>query len=198
MTHIPNDNVAFNIIMANLRIRPPSKDKDIIGRFMPNNGCCKKHPNHRQSPGVCSLCLRHKLSQLSSASMRKTTLISSCRSSSTSSSLSSYCSSSSSSCASPTLPFPFHKDSKSGSNSVSIFLLSAKHGGVLKTGSMSVLATRRRTKGGGGDGDGDDRNKKKTGFWSKLLHPKTKSKRMDEIKGTKLVHSRSLIETRHI
>ena len=107
---------------------------------MPNNGCCKKHPNHRQSPGVCSLCLRHKLSQLSSASMRKTTLISSCRSSSTSSSLSSYCSSSSSSCASPTLPFPFHKDSKSGSNSVSIFLLSAKHGGVLKTGSMSVLA----------------------------------------------------------
>ncbi|KAH1125111.1 hypothetical protein AAZX31_06G096600 [Glycine max] len=188
--------------MASLRIRPPLKDKDIIGRFMPDGRCCKKHPKHRQSPGVCSLCLRDKLSQLSSAcsssssSSRKTTFISSCHSSSSSSSLTSYCSSSASSCASPTLPFPFHKDSKSGSNSVSIFLLSAKPGGILKSRSMSVVATRRRTKG---QDEGDDRNKKsgmKSGFWSKLLHPRTKSKRMEEIKGTKqLVHTRSLIQT---
>lgn len=26
--------------------------------------CCKKHPKHRQSPGVCSLCLTQKLSSL--------------------------------------------------------------------------------------------------------------------------------------
>ena len=67
--------------------------------------------------------------------------------------------------------------------------------GARRGGRGAIGGQRRR--GGGGDGDGDDRNKKKTGFWSKLLHPKTKSKRMDEIKGTKLVHSRSLIETRH-
>ncbi|TKY74392.1 hypothetical protein E2542_SST03153 [Spatholobus suberectus] len=161
------------------------------------DGRCKKHPKHRQSPGVCSLCLRDKLSQLSAASSssssRKTTSVSS----STSSSLSSYYSSSASSCASPTtLPFPFPTEAKSGSK-VSIFLLSAKHGGVLKSKSMSVVSTRRRRKREGqGEGGGDDHNKKsgkKSGFWSKLLHPK--SERMEEIKGTKLVHTMSLIET---
>jgi len=58
---------------------------------------------------------------------------------------------------------------------------------------MSVLSTRRirRTRD-----EGDDpskKNGKKSGFWFKLLHPK--NKRMEEIKGTKLVHTTSLIET---
>ncbi|VVA92193.1 unnamed protein product [Arabis nemorensis] len=30
-----------------------------------NNYSCKKHPKHRQSPGVCSLCLNESLSTLS-------------------------------------------------------------------------------------------------------------------------------------
>lgn len=30
-----------------------------------NNYSCKKHPKHRQSPGICSLCLSESLSNLS-------------------------------------------------------------------------------------------------------------------------------------
>ncbi|KAL1224487.1 hypothetical protein V5N11_035942 [Cardamine amara subsp. amara] len=30
-----------------------------------NNYSCKKHPKHRQSPGICSLCLNESLSKLS-------------------------------------------------------------------------------------------------------------------------------------
>ncbi|KAK7353043.1 hypothetical protein VNO80_18476 [Phaseolus coccineus] len=175
--------------------RPPSKDKDIIGRFMPH-ARCKKHPKHRQSPGVCSLCLGDKLSQLSSpspsSSSRKTNSISSSPSSSVSSSLSSY-SSSPSSCASPTaLPFPFSNQPKTAS----LFLFTAKHAGFLKSKSMSVLSTRRIRRRRRDEGEGDNPSKKsgkKSSFWSKLLHPK--SKRMEEIKGTKLVHTTSLIET---
>ncbi|EOA36560.1 hypothetical protein CARUB_v10011701mg [Capsella rubella] len=63
---------------------------------------CKKHPKHRQSPGVCSLCLNEKLSLfMKAASSRGRPR--SLSSSSTSSSLSSYCSSSVSSCPSPLL-----------------------------------------------------------------------------------------------
>ncbi|XP_020202123.1 uncharacterized protein DDB_G0271670 [Cajanus cajan] len=180
----------------------PSKDKGIVGRFNPH-GRCKKHPKHRQSPGVCSLCLRDKLSQLStpsssSSSSRKITSLSS-----SSSSLSSYDSSSVSSCASPsTLPFPL-EPTKSASNSVSIFLLSAKNGGVLKSKSMSVVATRRRKTREGDDDDNDGgggnmKSVKKSGFWSKLLHPKTKRSMEGKIKGNstkQLVHTRSLLQT---
>ncbi|BAT78497.1 uncharacterized protein LOC124845729 [Vigna umbellata] len=170
--------------------RPPSKDKDIIGRFM-LHARCKKHPKHRQSPGVCSLCLRDKLSQLSSdspssSSSRKANSISSSPSSSVSSSVSSY----SSSCASPTaaLPFPFSNEPRTAS----IFLFTAKHAGFLKSKSMSVLSTRRRRTRNEGEADDDpvkNKTAKKSGFWSKLLHPK--SKRMEEIK----VHTTSLIQT---
>jgi len=172
--------------------RPPPKDKDIIGRFMPH-ARCKKHPKHRQSPGVCSLCLRDKLSQLSSdspssSSSRKTNSISSSPSSSVSSSVSSY----SSSCASPAaLPFAFSNEPRTAS----IFLFTAKHAGFLKSKSMSVLSTRRRRRRNEDEGDDGENNKsgKKSGFWSKLLHPK--SKRIEEMKGTKLVHTTSLIQT---
>jgi len=63
---------------------------------------------------------------------------------------------------------------------------------------MSVLSTRRirrrrRDEGEGEDDDPSKKSGKKSGFWSKLLHPK--SKRIEQIKGTKLVHTTSLIET---
>lgn len=187
---IPNDN---EIKMANLR-RPSSKDRDIVGWFKPDGRCCKKHPKHRQSPGVCSLCLRDKLSQLSSSRKKTTSANSSC--SSSVSSLSSYCSSSSaSSCASPMHPFPFATKGKSGSSSVSIFLLSSSKHGLVKSRSMSVFPRRRRRKDGEEGGVDDDHNKKsakKSGFWFKLLHPK--SKRSIKEKETKLVHSRSVRE----
>ncbi|WVZ18850.1 hypothetical protein V8G54_006172 [Vigna mungo] len=178
--------------------RPPSKDKDIIGRFM-LHARCKKHPKHRQSPGVCSLCLRDKLSQLSSdspssSSSRKTNSISSSPSSSVSSSVSSYSSSPSSSASPTALPFPFSNEPRTAS----IFLFTAKHAGFLKSKSMSVLSTRRRRRRNEAEAEADDdpgNNKpgKKSGFWSKLLHPK--SKRMEEIKSTNLVHTTSLIQT---
>lgn len=63
---------------------------------------CKKHPKHRQSPGVCSLCLNERLSLfIKAASSRRPRSRQILCSSSTSSSLSSYCSSSVSSCPSP-------------------------------------------------------------------------------------------------
>ncbi|KAK7311644.1 hypothetical protein RJT34_09916 [Clitoria ternatea] len=179
--------------MATLITKPSNpKDKDIIvGRFNPN-GYCKKHPKHRQSPGVCSLCLRDKLSQLPSSSSNSSTKTNtlSCDSSSVSSnSLSSYCSSSAnSSCASPNShPFP-------STSFVSIFLLNnnAKHGGLVKSRSVAVFP-RRRKEGDEGDVDGHvKKSVKKHGFWFKLLHPKRKKM---EDKATRLVHTRSLLET---
>ncbi|CAL0327363.1 unnamed protein product [Lupinus luteus] len=172
--------------MANLRRPYSSKDKDIVGWFNPN-GRCKKHLKHNQSPGVCSLCLKDKLSHLSSSS-KKPTSCSSCDSSSASSSLSSYYSSSSaSSCASPVHPF---EETKSGSSSNSIFLMSSssKHG-IVKSRSIAFLPRRRKD----GDEDHNKKSTKKEGFWFKLLHPN--NKRSMEKNDIKIVHSESLRET---
>ncbi|CAN8275713.1 unnamed protein product [Cochlearia groenlandica] len=69
-----------------------------------NNFSCKKHKKHRQSHGVCSLCLNEMLSKLTldyTISIAKT--VSSCSSSTSSNVSSCYTSSSSlvSSCSSP-------------------------------------------------------------------------------------------------
>ncbi|TKY56283.1 hypothetical protein E2542_SST20726 [Spatholobus suberectus] len=170
--------------MENLR-RHFSKKKDtysVIGRVR-RNGHCKKHPKHRQSPGVCSLCLREKLTQLSSSNSRTITssIITACSSSSSSlSSLSSsyYSSASASSCASPMHCFCFTSEGKS-SSSVSIFLLSDNRG---------IMNGRFKS----GADHGHDKSAHKSGFWFKLLHPK--SKRMKEYyrEDTKLVRSMSI------
>jgi hypothetical protein len=148
---------------------------------------CKKHPKHRQSPGVCSICLTEKLSQLSSRKNSETTARSSCCSSSASSLSSCYSSSSaSSSCSSPLRRFRFTKEGKTSSIS---FLLNGKS---VLTKSRS-LAFVSRMKNNGDDNDDDDdykkKKKKKVGFWSKLLHPRS-SKRMGET----LMHSRTTRE----
>lgn len=164
--------------MENLR-RHFAKKKDtysVIGRVK-RNGHCKKHPKHNQSPGVCSLCLREKLAQLSSSNSRPTP---SSIASSTSSSLSSYSSSyyssasasSSSSSASPMHCFCFTAEGKSSSSSLSIFLLTGNHG-IVKSRCSSLDIVQRRDCEGGADHGGH-----RSGFWFKLLHPK--SKRMKE------------------
>lgn len=71
---------------------------------------CKKHPKHRQSPGVCSLCLSDKLSKVSTAGTASRSAMIRARArvyyhSSSSSSLSS---SYDSSCASSTAASPLH------------------------------------------------------------------------------------------
>ncbi|XP_019438523.1 PREDICTED: uncharacterized protein LOC109344271 isoform X2 [Lupinus angustifolius] len=149
--------------MANLRRPYSSKNKDIVGWFNPN-GRCKKHLKHHQSPGVCSLCLKDKLSHLSSSSS----------------------SSSASSCASPMHPF---EETKSGSSSNSIFLMSSssKHG-IVKSRSIAFLPRRRKY----GDEDHNKKSAKKEGFWFKLLHPNNKRSMEKDIK---MVHSESLRET---
>ena len=67
---------------------------------------CRKHPKHKQSPGVCSLCLREKLSNLTITKpiMAAATAAASLSSSSLSSLSSYYSSSFPSSSASPYFP----------------------------------------------------------------------------------------------
>ncbi|XVF64820.1 hypothetical protein PTKIN_Ptkin09bG0197300 [Pterospermum kingtungense] len=171
-------------LMANY-LRRSSKDVAGGGRSrQPDDQGCKRHPKHRQSPGVCSLCLAEKLSRLSADSNSRrvttTTVASSCCSSS--SSLSSYYSSSSaSSYSSPMHRFRFGSQGKG--TSFSLLLLSGKN---MLTKSRSVaFASRMRSK------DGDDHNKKKTGLLSKLIHPGN-TKRKEEATG--LEHSRTIRE----
>ncbi|CAH8254468.1 unnamed protein product [Arabidopsis lyrata] len=86
-----------------LGIRRGSSNKNKAEDKTKNAVFCKKHPKHRQSPGVCSLCLNERLSLFikAASSRRPRSRQILCSSSSTTSSLSSYGSSSVSSCPSP-------------------------------------------------------------------------------------------------
>ncbi|KAF3553889.1 hypothetical protein F2Q69_00015432 [Brassica cretica] len=83
-----------------------------------NNFSCKKHTKHRQSPGVCSLCLTERLSKVEyydytkNAAQTASSHCSSTASSSTSVS-SCYSSSSVSSCSSP-LQYRYKEKKKAG------------------------------------------------------------------------------------
>lgn len=189
LSHIPRCK------MENLR-RHFRKKKDsysVIGRVK-RNGHCKKHPKHNQSPGVCSLCLREKLAQLSSYNSRPTpsSIASSTSSSSSLSSYSSsyYSSASSSSSASPMHCFCFAAEAKSSSSSLSVFLLSGNHG-MIKGKCTSLDIVQRRDYEDGADGN--HRNACKSRFWFKLLNCNSKRmKKYDREDNDKLVHSVSI------
>ncbi|KAI4307428.1 hypothetical protein L6164_030619 [Bauhinia variegata] len=188
LAHILKDDEGRNIIGSKMpKLRRPSKDST-IGWFKPD-GRCKKHPKHRQSPGVCSLCLREKLTQISSTSRKMTTSVASSTSSSVSSLSSCYSTTSASSCASPMHRFRFITEGKS-SSSMSIFFPSAKPG-LAKSRSLAVLPRRRHDAAAKSNRlvDNNIKSDKKAGFWSKLLHPKGKRK-----ENAKLMHSRSAKE----
>ncbi|XP_039071245.1 uncharacterized protein LOC120218353 [Hibiscus syriacus] len=126
---------------------------------MPNDqaACCRKHPKHRQSPGVCSLCLKEKLSRLSTSSSSRCTTIAS----SSSSSLSSYCSSCSASSSYASSPMHHrHRFPKEGKDGFFLLMINGKD--VLSK-SRSVVFGSRLTR---------EEGKNKTGFLSKLLHPR--------------------------
>lgn len=122
---------------------------------------CKKHPNNTQSPGVCSFCLRERLSRLSSS---RSTIAASCSSSTSCSSSPSYysspscyssgsgSSSSPSSCSSPA-----HHLSSSNNFRVPF--------GLFGRSLSAAFVARYRTRDGEAVGEG----MKKGGFWSKLL-----------------------------
>ncbi|KAK8528213.1 hypothetical protein V6N12_074748 [Hibiscus sabdariffa] len=90
--HYPNTNMRSQNLMAKLK-----RSKGVAGGRPKAVEGCKRHPKHKQSPGVCSLCLAEKLSQLSFDSISRRPTITTTTTCSSSSSLSSYYSSSSSS-----------------------------------------------------------------------------------------------------
>ncbi|KAJ8772078.1 hypothetical protein K2173_027255 [Erythroxylum novogranatense] len=154
-----------------------SKELVIMGRVKPD-GRCKKHPKHQQTPGVCSLCLNEKLSNLLTASSRGRGTRKD-YSSSSSSSLSSYYSSCSNS--SYSTPIPQYRYFPNGKGSSFSYLFGGKNA-LTKSRSLAFTSRMRRDK------VCDDDNQKKGGFFSRLLRPR--HKRTDE----GLVHSRSTRE----
>ncbi|XP_010098634.2 uncharacterized protein LOC21395943 [Morus notabilis] len=172
--------------------------KDHHRPTMPVDGRCKKHPKHRQSPGVCSVCLREKLCQLASihpGSRRTNNISTTTRSpgSSTTSSLSSYYSSSScSSCSSPMQyrcrTYNINNAREGKGLSMSSFLLSGNIN-VLKKSRSMAFAIPRSTRSGA-DKDGSDDQKRKSGFWSKLLIPQGNKRET-------FMHSRTVRERVH-
>lgn len=139
------------------------------------NSPCKKHPKHRQSPGVCSICLKEKLSQLSSSDSSSSSSRAA-RSRSSSSSLSSYASSLSSSNASsrssPAVDFRRRLEPDARNSSIRFFN---------KSRSMAFAMRRRKEEP---DRSGEEIAIVKGGFWSRLLPRKTRG----------LMHSRTTRE----
>lgn len=112
-----------------------------------SEGTCKKHPNQRQSPGVCSSCLRERLYQLSSSSNNTSASFSS-------SPVSAYSFASASSAASPPLHLP--SSAAAGNNHDGLFGRSRSLAVVARIGDAGVVANKKKKTGG---------------FWSKLLRP---------------------------
>ncbi|XP_043721975.1 uncharacterized protein LOC122669295 [Telopea speciosissima] len=120
---------------------------------------CKKHPMHRRTPGVCSYCLRERLIKLSIANNGGRGGMEEAAGSSCSSSLSSspYSSGASSSDSSPLHDRFAYSEGRVGSSGFSL-----KSRSVVGFGPKT--SRRRRV-----EVEGTDGNKKKGGFWSKLL-----------------------------
>lgn len=173
--------MSLDTIMANLR-----RSKREVGVVAGGQGSksdavrCKKHPKHQQSPGVCSLCLRERLCQLSTNSWsRATSTATRSPDCSSSSSLSSYYSSSYSSSSSTPLASYRYATQVSANNVLK------------KSRSLAFVPRMFRLRDGGVNGDEKMKNKK-GGFWSKLLL-RPRSKRLEE---TAFVHSRTVRESR--
>ncbi|KAG9156082.1 hypothetical protein Leryth_020676 [Lithospermum erythrorhizon] len=125
---------------------------------------CKKHPKHKQSPGVCAICLREKLNQLPSTSSitKKATKKANAAGSSCSSSSLSSLSSHESSNASSSCPSPHHLCHRSYSSMT--FLKSGKSLFTNSKSMTAIVIPRHKSRAAM-----DDQTEKKVGFWSKLL-----------------------------
>nr|GEW44178.1 hypothetical protein [Tanacetum cinerariifolium] len=109
---------------------------------------CKKHPKHRQSPGICSLCLRERLSKISASSSHASTNVSSSCSSSSISSISSVYSSHDSSNASSYTASPIQSyrnrrkiDNFDGKGY--LYFLRKNNGVLMKSSSMAFVNDQR-------------------------------------------------------
>ncbi|KAF8099531.1 hypothetical protein N665_0242s0015 [Sinapis alba] len=111
-----------------MKSKNPQEKRSSSNSISDNNFSCKKHTKHRQSPGICSLCLTERLSKVSLEYYRYTknaaqTASSYCSSTSSSTSVSSYYSSSSvSSCSSP-LQYRYREKKKDGKKHSFLFRL---------------------------------------------------------------------------
>lgn len=144
---------------------------------------CKKHPDQRQQPGVCSSCLREKLAKLPTFTF---TMVPSRFSSS-----SSLSSSSSPTCIimSPTknkIHGNYQRNSSTLITGSDFGVINGKSYGLMrKSRSITYVGRRKGRINGGGGGDG---KKKKEGFWTKLLRStsmKTKGVFIHSNKNTK-------------
>jgi len=137
-------------------------------------GQCKKHPKHRQSPGVCSLCLSEKLTRISTKSNNNTSRARAyyCSSSSLSSSEDdSYASS-------PSSSPPHHRriasDVLGNDNTRQV------DAGFGKSRSMAFVAAEDGKLRSEEKRNSAANNKKViSGFWSKILHPRRNKKLRD-------------------
>ena len=144
---------------------------------------CKKHPKHRQSPGICSLCLRERLSKISSSSSQAVTNVSSSSSSSSISSVSSVYSSNNSSNASSYTASPmqnYRNRRKINNLEGKGYLYFLKKNTLKKSRSVAFVSDQKKVMQ-------DQEMKEKVGFWSKLMGSKRSSSRM--------MHSRTMRET---
>lgn len=155
-------------------IRDPRKlqtlrEKQIMGRSEIEERC-RRHPEHRQSKGVCPFCLRDRLSQLAASSSASTTLASSATSSSPDPNLSSAASS-------PPNQFPTAR------------LL--KHRPLKKSRSLAFMIGRPGDENNGKKrevGKEKEKRRKEGSFWSKLLIGSDRRKEVDD----KILHSRTM------
>ncbi|PWA70690.1 hypothetical protein CTI12_AA117900 [Artemisia annua] len=147
---------------------------------------CKKHPKHRQSPGICSLCLRERLANISASSSHASTNVSSsCSSSSVSSISSAYSSHDSSNASSYTAsPMQSYRNRRKIDNFDGkgyLYFLRRNNGVLIKSSSMAFVSDQRKVVQ-------DHEKAKKIGFWSKLVGSKRSTSRM--------MHSRTMKETK--
>ncbi|CAL1390296.1 unnamed protein product [Linum trigynum] len=163
--------------MANLVWTKSKEQQQRIPKNIAGAGAvrCRKHPKHRQSPGVCSACLREKLCQLpATSSLRKSEEFDSA-STESSSSLSSY-SSSSSSCSSSRASPARRRRGGNGLSLSQVLRLGISSAGQKKNDvrvmrkSRSVAVGPANGQRDGGEGEGKE--KKKKGFWSVLRRRK--------------------------
>ncbi|KAI3751629.1 hypothetical protein L2E82_22720 [Cichorium intybus] len=148
---------------------------------------CKKHPKHQQSPGVCSLCLRERLSKISSSSSRAVTNVSSSSSSSSISSVSSVSSSRVSSNAPSYTASPMHnyrnqrKTHEVEGKGYLSFLRKSRSMAFVSENIVEI----------------DGKKKKRDGFWSRLMGSKRRNaykRSMEEGSSSTLMHSKTMRE----
>lgn len=146
-----------------------------MGRSESQQGC-KKHQSEKQLPGVCSSCLRERLSQLPAFSNKINAIGGGRYSCSSSLSSSPHYSAASSSTYAPPIFGRRHRRSSEKMGSIS-FTLKVSNG-LKKSRSIAFITSSRVD-------EAAESGKKKGGFWSKLLW--STGKRNKDV----LIHARS-------